>query len=335
MAITSAPIQLIDHEPRIDRGDPGGHAPARRRPSLEGSDLRWYGLSVAISLSGAILQVAVPQAREGGLAVLVLAAGLFVGLLRLLLQRQAKSADVVAARFDRLEESLGVAPLHLVEDGTVSRLAPRLWQDEERRHHERLAAIREGAVAVRGREATVRALRSLTEEAHRSVHAVDLADITDWLEDTGLNDYLTFQLQRSAHGEISLERIRVVHDSELQDPHRRELLERFVEMHEQARASILLCPARELEMLATVFGAQGMALMDRGENAACVMGRVGAMGHLEGANVYLKGSSPLRSAINDYDRIKEHIVRLHLDEGLRERLAEEAANVPSPNAAAQ
>jgi hypothetical protein len=294
-----------------------------QRLGIQGDDLKWYGASVVIATTGAVLQVVWPHGRESGLGVLILVVGLFVGLMRLLLQRIAESTRTVAERVADLAGAIGESPPSLTDDPSLSTLAPRLFQDEVEASQDRRAAITEGTLTVAGRDATVRFLRSLSEEATRSVHAVDLAEVREWIHDPSLNGYLTLQLERSARAEIAVERIRIVREEHMDDPAQREMLKQFIDLHEAADASLLLCPAAQLEQLSTVFGVQGMALMDRGERAACVMGRIGKGGHLEGATVYLRNNAGMRSAVRDHDRLRSHIVSNRLDESLRAQLADD------------
>jgi hypothetical protein len=294
--------------------------PARPALSIAGDDLRWYGTSVSVALVGAVVQLLWHDARELGFGVVVLVLGLFVGLVRLLLQRQARAADQVVERLSDMERALDVAPPDSHRDPGLSSVAGDLWHAEQAAHRERLAAIKEGVLAVSGREQSVSFLRTLSERAVHSIHAVDLADVHEWLTSAGMVEYLGFQLGRCQRGEMSLERVRVVRESDLSDRRRREELRRFLEMHEAVGARIILCPIGELERLDTVFGAQGMAMMDRGHNDACVMGRIGTGGHLEGAVVYLRKSVALRRAAQDYDRVVQHVERSGLDTRLRAQL---------------
>lgn len=204
----------------------------------------------------------------------------------------------------------------------VSPLAPLLWSKAEHDHQRRLAAIRGGIFIVNSQEEVFDLLLTITSVAQHSLHAVDHTDLERWFGNARLQYYLDAQLERSHADKIRVERLRFIRRGQLDDPRQRALLREFIRLHDEAGATLLLCPAQAAYDLRTSFDARMfMALIDIEKDPACLTGWLGDEGYVERSLVYLRELDPVRTHYADMLRVKEHARQHHYDRNIREILA--------------
>ena len=227
---------------------------------------------------------------------------------------------------DRLEAGAGPAdaspPNALVEDAALSPLAPLLWTKAEQDHQRRLAAIRGGIFSVSNQEEVLELLLTITQVAQHSLHAVDQTDLERWFGNARLQYYLDAQLDRARADKISVERLRFVRRGQLDDVRQRSLLREFIRLHDEAGATLLLCPTEAAHELRTGFDSRMfMVLVDIETTPACLTAQLGELGYIERSLVYLRELDPVRAHYADLLRIKEHVRLGHYNESIRELLA--------------
>lgn len=227
---------------------------------------------------------------------------------------------------DRLEagggEAAGAPPEALVDDPGLSPLAPLLWTKAEDDHQRRLAAIRGGIFSVSNQEEVLELLLTITEVAQHSLRAVDQTDLERWFGNARLQYYLDAQLDRARADKISVERLRFVRRGELEKPRLRNLLREFIRLHDDAGATLHLCPEDSVRELHTGFDSRMfMVLVDIETTPACLTAQLGEQGYIERSLVYLRELDPVRTHYADMLRVKEHIRLNHFDEAIRDRLA--------------
>jgi len=223
----------------------------------------------------------------------------------------------------------------LADEPGLSPLAPLLWDKAELDHQRRLAAIRGGIFSVSNQEEVLDLLLTITRVAQHSLHAVDQTGLERWFGNTRLQYYLDAQLERARADKIRVERLRFIQHAELDDPRERSLLREFIRLHEEAGATLILCPAEAAHDIRTSFDSRMfMTLVDIDECPACLTGWLGEEGYIERSLVYLRDLDPVRTHYADMQRIKEHVRRQNFDERIREILRSHAdpeiAGIVSP-----
>lgn len=220
-------------------------------------------------------------------------------------------------------------PPQLANEAGLSPLAPLLWTKAEQDHQRRLAAIHGGIFSVSNQEEVLDLLLTITRVAEHTLHAVDQTGLERWFGNARLQHYLDAQLERARADKIRVERLRFIRRGQLDDPRERSLLREFIRLHEQAGATLLLCPDEAAHELRTSFDSRMfMALIDIDETPACLTGWLGEEGYIERSLLYLRELDPVRAHYADLLRLKEHIDRYHYDQAIREILSshEDAAD---------
>lgn len=212
----------------------------------------------------------------------------------------------------------GAPPAALTSEPGLSPLAPLLWTKAEEEHQRRLAAIRGGVFSVSDQEEVLELLLTITRVAEHSLHAVDQTGLERWFGNARLQYYLDAQLERARADKIRVERLRFVHREQLDDPRERSLLREFIRLHEEAGATLLLCPAEAARELRTSFDARMfMALVDIDEHPACLTGWLGEEGSIERSLLYLRDLHPVRTHYTDMLRITEQVHHHRYTESIR------------------
>ncbi len=210
----------------------------------------------------------------------------------------------------------------------LGKLARRLWDLERKALALRLTAVRDGELGVRNDEEMVKLLVMLTETAEHELKAVDHVAISEWFGNPLLNEYLRLQLDRSRHGKVSLERIRLVTEDELADARRLKQLHEFVRLHDEASADLLLCPLQVAEDLRTSFRPRmGLLLVDPKTEPVLLTGWLGE-GLIERARVYTQPTDTLREYQAEYVRLRTNVISHDRDRMVRAQLAKLAGPVP-------
>ena len=213
-------------------------------------------------------------------------------------------------------------PEALVDDPALSPLAPLLWTKAEQDHQRRLAAIRGGIFSVSNQEEVLELLLTITQVAQHSLHAVDQTDLERWFGNARLQYYLDAQLDRARADSISVERLRFVRRGQLDGARQRSLLREFIRLHDEAGATLLLCPADAAHELRTGFDTRMfMVIVDIDTTPACLTAQLGELGYIERSLVYLRALDPVRAHYADLLRVKEHVRLNHYNESIRELLA--------------
>jgi hypothetical protein len=216
--------------------------------------------------------------------------------------------------------SVGSASLR--EDPELSPLAPLLHDRAENDHQRRLAAIRGGIFSVNNQEEMLELLLIMTQAAQHTLHAVDRTDLERWFGNARMQSYLEAQLKRARDGGIRVERLRFIRRSRLDEPLQRNLLREFIRLHEEADATLLLCPDDATPGLQTGFDARMfMVLVDIATVPACLTGWLGESGYIERSLVYLRDLDPVRTHYADMLRVKEHVTLHRYNERIRAFLA--------------
>ncbi|MDQ3722281.1 MAG: hypothetical protein M3376_04265 [Actinomycetota bacterium] len=225
-------------------------------------------------------------------------------------------------------------PPALAHEPGLSPLAPLLWTRAEQDHQRRLAAIRGGIFSVSNQDEVLDLLLTLTRAAEHTLHAVDQTGLERWFGNARLQYYLEAQLQRAHADKICVERLRFVRRGQLDDPRERTLLREFIRLHDEAGATLLLCPAEAAHELRTSFDSRMfMALIDIDQTPACLTGWLGEEGYIERSLLYLRELDPVRTHYGDLLRLKEHINHCHYDQTIRDILASHH-DEPDPHASA-
>lgn len=226
-------------------------------------------------------------------------------------------------RLEAGEETAAAAPpVALVDDPALSPLAPLLWTKAEEDHRRRLAAIHGGVFSVSNQEEVLELLLTITQVAQHSLHAVDQTDLERWFGNARLQYYLDAQLDRARADKISVERLRFVRRGQLDGARQRMLLREFMRLHDEAGATLLLCPEDAAHELRTGFDSRMfMVLVDIDTTPACLTAQLGELGYIERSLVYLRELDPVRAHYADLLRVKEHVRLHHFNESIRELLA--------------
>jgi hypothetical protein len=213
-------------------------------------------------------------------------------------------------------------PDALLDDPALSPLAPLLWTRAEREHQRRLSAIRGGVFSVSNQEEMLELLLTMTQAARESIHAVDRTDLERWFGNARMQHYLDAQLERAAAGMICVERLRFIRRERLLEVRERNLLREFIRLHDEAGATLLLCPEDPESGLQTGFDARMfMVLVDANSAPACLTAWLGETGYIERSLVYLRDLDPVRTHRADMQRVKEHVTLNRFNESIRAFLA--------------
>jgi hypothetical protein len=213
-------------------------------------------------------------------------------------------------------------PGALLDDATLSPLAPILWTRAEDAHQRRLAAIRGGIFSVSNQEEMLELLLTMTQEARESIHAVDRTDLERWFGNARMQHYLDLQLERARAGTIRVERLRFIRQERLQYARERNLLREFIRLHDEAGATLLLCPEDPESGLQTGFDSRMfMVLVDVDSVPACLTAWLGESGYIERSLVYLRDLDPVRNHHADMQRVAEHVTLNRFNESIRAFLA--------------
>ena len=210
----------------------------------------------------------------------------------------------------------------LLADPALSPLAPLLWTRAQHEHQRRLAAIRGGIFSVSNQEEMLDLLLTMTQAARHSLHAVDRADLEGWFGNARMQHYLEAQLERARAGTIGVERLRFIRRERLDEPRERNLLREFIRLHDEADATLLLCPEDPASRIQMGFESRMfMVLIDIDSAPACLTGWLGESGYLERSLVYLRDLDPVRTHYADMRRVKEHVTLNRFNESIRAFLA--------------
>jgi hypothetical protein len=192
----------------------------------------------------------------------------------------------------------------LVELGPSGR---RLLELEEAAHLKRMRALSEGIARIRNEDEMIETLMTLTELAQRAIQAVDYIAISEWFSSRRLSKYLDRQLVRAA--DVSLERIRLVDDTEISRRERREQLVDFISRHDDAGATLLLCPVESARDGGTLFYPRmGLLLIDPDNEPTAITGWLGE-GRIERAMLYTRETEPLLELKRDYDTLRTGAIK--------------------------
>ncbi|MEA2149096.1 MAG: hypothetical protein QOD69_926 [Solirubrobacteraceae bacterium] len=213
-------------------------------------------------------------------------------------------------------------PDTLLDDPTLSPLAPLLLTRAEHEHQRRLSAIRGGVFSVSNQEEMLELLLTMTQAARESIHAVDRTDLERWFGNARMQHYLDAQLERASAGTICVERLRFIRRERLLQARERNLLREFIRLHDEAGATLLLCPEDPESGLQTGFDTRMfMVLVDANSAPACLTAWLGASGYIERSLVYLRDLDPVRTHRADMQRVKEHVTLNRFNESIRAFLA--------------
>jgi hypothetical protein len=212
-------------------------------------------------------------------------------------------------------------PAALIADPALSPLAPLLWTRAEQEHQRRLTAIRGGVFSVSNQEEMLDLLLTMTQAARHSIHAVDRTDLERWFGNARMQGYLDAQLERTRAGTLHVERLRFIRPERLTEARERNLLREFIRLHDEAGATLLLCP-EDASGPPTGFDARMfMVLVDVESAPACLTCWLGESGYIERSLVYLRDLDPVRTHHADMLRVKEHVTLNRFNENIRAFLA--------------
>ena len=212
----------------------------------------------------------------------------------------------------------GAPPAELLADPGLSPLAPQLWTRAEETHQRRLAAIRGGIFSIQSQEEMLELLLTMTQAAQESLHAVDRTDLERWFGNARMQHYLDAQLERASAGRIRVERLRFIRRERLGEARERNLLREFIRLHDEAGATLLLCPEDAAAGVQPGFDSRMfMVLVDVGSAPACLTGWLGESGYIERSLVYLRELDPVRTHYADMQRFKEHVTLNRFNESIR------------------
>jgi hypothetical protein len=213
-------------------------------------------------------------------------------------------------------------PAALLDDPALSPLAPLLLTRAEHEHQRRLSAIRGGVFSVSNQEEMLDLLLTMTQAARESIHAVDRTDLERWFGNARMQHYLDAQLERASAGTIRVERLRFIRRERLFQARERNLLREFIRLHDEAGATLLLCPEDPESGLQTGFDTRMfMVLVDANSTPACLTAWLGESGYIERSLVYLRDLDPVRTHRADMQRVKEHVTLNRFNESIRAFLA--------------
>lgn len=288
--------------------------PRRWRPEIHEADLTWFGAAAVISVGGFMVQLAFPSVRAAGAGLLILFVGLWIGTVRVVLQRLARLDDRIAGGSDTY-----------VDNGLANELAGVLWQEEVDAHRERLDALREGSVAIRSQTEAIDYFFRFAGAARATFVAVDHIALSQWFGNPRLADCLALQLKRASEGRLHVSRLRFVSEAQTSSATERQLLREFVRLHDEAGVDLMLCPEEDARALGTSFFPRtGAVVVDYETKPACLIARLDDSGYLETATAYLRPLGPVKATYRDYVLLRDATAERGWDRLIRERLAQVA-----------
>ena len=205
------------------------------------------------------------------------------------------------------------------------RMVARLERLEANWHGKRLQRLGDqGSFRIKDEEEMLAVLLAINELAEHGFRAVDHTPIGKWTSKPRLKKYLQVQLKRveESKGALTLERIRLVADSELTHKRQRGQLANFVKQHEDASATLLLVPIEAVTGLEVSFQPHnGLLLADPQAGTIAVTGRLGE-GTVGRALVHTRDGDEVGTLVDEYESLKAAAEENDYDRKLRERLAE-------------
>jgi hypothetical protein len=196
----------------------------------------------------------------------------------------------------------------------------RLVRMEEKTCRTRIKEIeRDGDLKIRNQAEMMDILRMVNGLAKQSLRAVDQTEIGAWTANPLLETYLEEQLQQVRKKSLALERIYVVEQKTLRDEDDRKRLREFIELHEAASATVLLCPTRVAGAVGSNFFQKdrGLLLADSEKEPLAVTGKMseGQVGRT--AHVYTREQPALQEIRELYEELRERAKARGHDRKLR------------------
>lgn len=223
------------------------------------------------------------------------------------------------SRHDRQKEAAEppVPPeLTAVLDGTLksiqkilpepSHIASALANLEVKALEKRAVQLQGGFLRVRDEDEMFKILVTLTELAKRDCVAIDSVPVSEWFGSLKLNEYLDEQLKRVEEGGITLERIRIIDDDELQGGRSWEQLDKLIKLHREAGADLLLCRKGVIRELRLKFNTHmGLFMVDAGtKSPAAITGELSESGSIGLARVFIGHTEMIRGFEREYEDLK-------------------------------
>lgn len=234
------------------------------------------------------------------------------------LEPAAPGANGEATELENVEQRIAEL-LKMKSTEGLGRVAMRTWATERAAHCERLNRIVvEGYFRIRDDPEMFELLDLMIGVTRREIQAVDHIELARWEADPRLGRYLESQFERARRAQIPLTRIRLVNDAELEDTQARRLLLRFIDRHETANVTLLLCRADAVDFLKTSFIPRtGLFLIDPHDDPAAVIGWGGG-GPSDQTELHMRETERLCAARREFDLLRRHALE-HCDQDLRSR----------------
>jgi hypothetical protein len=257
--------------------------------------------------------------------------------------RLLKECALAFLRFDladSIDAGKGVRDVDTpVLDADLGPFAQVLWTQTVEEHKLRLAEIQEGLVTLRRPEEILDLVLTMTEAAKHTLHAIDQTALENWSKDWRLRRYLETQLARARDGEVTVERLRVVRQSELDQPGQVDLLRKFITMHDAAGATLLVCHEDDLRTLHVSFVSDSpsatvdriiMLTIDVDSQPASLVSRLEKEGrYVKEGTLHLRSLAQIRKYHTDLERVKKHLAnRANAGEDLRTMLGTDPRPLP-------
>ncbi|MGN6814530.1 MAG: hypothetical protein ACTHK3_00360 [Solirubrobacterales bacterium] len=185
----------------------------------------------------------------------------------------------------------------------------------------RLRGLEQDKLKIRHKSEMIVILLKLSELANRTLQAVDRTPIAHWTADDDLQRYLEHQLKQIRKG-VSLERIYLVEDSLWEDADEQDLLLDFVQRHDSAYATLLLCPVEKAAEIESVFSVEswGLILADSKEDPMAVTGKL-MKGRVGNAFLYTREqATDIENFQEQYNALRTLIMAEGYDRELRKEL---------------
>lgn len=208
-----------------------------------------------------------------------------------------------------------------------ARVAERLRELEQKAYEDRLEEIeQDGMLKIRDEDAMLATLMMVTDLAKESFWAIDRSPINAW-STARLSQYLEHQLKRVREGGVTLERIYIFDDREIEDGKFRKDVTGFIEKHENANAKVLLCRLSLVESLELSFPRQrGLFLADGETEPITVTGMLSNHGSIGKAVIHLRKNAEVGLLRDDYQAIADAITQTGHDRKIREQLEQLAGS---------
>lgn len=201
-------------------------------------------------------------------------------------------------------------------------IVQRLKKMEEKTFKARVKGIeRDGELRIRNETEMLDVLLIVNGQARKSLRAVDQTPIAAWDANEALKAYLNEQLARVEKKKVTLERIYIVDEKTLQDETNREHLVDFVERHDAASATLLLCPVAVAKAVGPNFFQKdrGLLLADMETRPVAITGKLGK-GKVGTALIYTRGQPVVQEISEKYKELQERVREDHHDQRLRKKL---------------